>query len=325
MPAVQDAQNLWFITTLCRACIIERFFGQFSQVEQRIIFFLLAHMNDSMVPLTSRSIFGTDPVDEFANKIADWIWEHSQGQEGLEIEAKIGVLIDKRTNARIQLPIYTEAIVNMREINARFESNMSMKQHRIYNKLLNELVAYSAQNLPQHEHMAYQHRKETDSFYDEVSETTGQKEHIRVTRDNVTQEIVPNGVIKKTRIADLNVFCPAQPYDYRISINTETPISPPQNMSQPTFSREKDRLSYTQQNFSVDLTQVIMANRIGEPLHELEIEIRDVNYLMHLANEAQHMKDGSERVWTKFEDHILVLLNNIRLLIRNHDFESRGD
>lgn len=275
-----------------------------------------------MAALTSRSIFGTDPIDEFASKIADWIWEHSQGQEGLEIEAKVGVLIDKRTNARIQLPIYTEAIVNMREINARFESNMSMKQHRIYNKLLNDLIAYSAQNLPQHERMAYQHRKETDSFYDEVSESTGQKEHIRVTRDNETQDIVPNGVIRKTRIADLNVFCPTQPYDYRISINTETPTSLPKNMSHPTFSREKDRLSYTQQNFSVDLTQVIMVNRAYEPLHELEIEIRDVNYLMHLANEAQHMKGGPERLWTKFEDHVLILLNNIRLLIRNHDFES---
>jgi len=75
-----------------------------------------------MVPLTSRSIFGTDPVDEFASEIADWIWENSQGHEALEIEAKIGVMIDKSTNARIQLPIYTEAIVNMNEINARLKA-----------------------------------------------------------------------------------------------------------------------------------------------------------------------------------------------------------
>ena len=107
-----------------------------------------AHIINAMAPLTSRSIFGTDPVDEFASGIADWIWENSQGHEALEIEAKIGVMIDKSTNARIRLPIYTEAIVNMNEINARFESNMSMKQHQIYNTLLNDLVAYSAQNLP---------------------------------------------------------------------------------------------------------------------------------------------------------------------------------
>lgn len=283
-----------------------------------------AHFINAMAPLTSRSIFGTDPVDEFASGIADWIWENSQGHEALEIEAKIGVMIDKSTNARIRLPIYTEAIVNMNEINARFESNMSMKQHQIYNKLLNDLVAYSAQNLPQNEHMAYQHRKETDTFYDEVSEITGQREHIRVTRDTRTKEIVPNGAVKKTRIADLNVFCPTQPFDYRISINIETPMYLPQSMSHPTFSREKDRLSYIQQNFSIDLTQVIEANRPSEPLHELEIEIRDVNYLMHLANEAQQIKGESDRVWTQFEDHVLVLLNNIRLLIRNHDFGSGG-
>ena len=67
----------------------------------------LAHIINSMVPLTSRSIFGTDPVDEFASEIADWIWDNSQGHEALEIEAKIGVMIDKSTNARIQSVSYT--------------------------------------------------------------------------------------------------------------------------------------------------------------------------------------------------------------------------
>lgn len=269
----------------------------------------------------SRSMFGTDPIDEFARQVSDWIWDNSQGVEDIEIEAKIGLLIDKSLQTRVHLPVYTEAIVDMREINARFESNMSMQQHQIYNKLLNELVAYSAQHMPPHEHMHYEHRKETDSFYDLVSAETGEKEHIRVTRDNKTQRPGPHRAVIKKRIADLNVYCPNQPYDYRISINTETPRHVEEELKNPTFFREKDRLSYSHQNFTVDLTQVIM-HRSNEPLHELEIEIRDPNYLMQLADEAQQVRNGSTQVWNKFEDHILVFLNNIRLLIRNHDFNN---
>ena len=196
---------------------------------------------------------------------------------------------------------------------------MSMRQHRVYNKLLNELVAYSAQ-LPPVEHVSYRHRKETDSFYNEMSDTTGKNEHIRVTRDTSSQQIVPNGIVMKQRVADLNVYCPNHPYDYRISINTETPVETPKDMDMPKFVREKDRLSYAQQNFQVDLTQVVMPDRPAEPLHELEIEVRDCANLMQLGYEAQQTKAGGEHVWTKFEDHVLVLLNNIRLLIRNSSF-----
>ena len=49
---------------------------------------------------TTRSIFGVDPVDEFAVQVSEWIWQHGQGLLNLEIEAKIGLLIDRKTNAR---------------------------------------------------------------------------------------------------------------------------------------------------------------------------------------------------------------------------------
>lgn len=57
---------------------------------------------------TTRSIFGVDPVDEFAVQVSEWIWQHGQGLLNLEIEAKIGLLIDRKTNARLQLPIHCE-------------------------------------------------------------------------------------------------------------------------------------------------------------------------------------------------------------------------
>lgn len=69
----------------------------------------------------SRSIFGVDPLDDFATTVGDWIWHHCEGVPDIEvccwmaivltqqIEAKLGVLIDRNSNERIRLPILSEA------------------------------------------------------------------------------------------------------------------------------------------------------------------------------------------------------------------------
>lgn len=51
-------------------------------------------------------------------------------------------------------------------------------------------------------------------------------------------------------------------------------------------------------------------------MHELEVEVRDADALMRLAHEARDTLDGRSQEWTPFEDTVLVLLNNVRLLIR---------
>ncbi|KAL4400730.1 mRNA-capping enzyme subunit beta [Malassezia pachydermatis] len=265
-----------------------------------------------------RSLFGADPLDEFATFVADWLWQNMQGRANIEIEAKLGLLIDRQTNMRLQLPVYNETIIDARALGVRFESNMSMKQHASFNKLLNELVAYST-TLPEHERITYKHQKETDFFYDVQMQDTGETVHLRVTRDSKTQSVKPNGVVTKQRIADLNVFCPARAYDYRISINTETPMPPPPDTCEPTYSREKDRLSYAHQNYQVDLTQVLLPNKPHEPNHELELEIRDATYFMQLAQDTRLRNPEMTQEWSPYEDQVVVFLNNIRLLIRNAD------
>lgn len=235
----------------------------------------------------------------------------------------MGILIDRNTNARLQLPVFTETVVDAKQLGLRFESNMSMDQHRRFNQLLNHLVAYSANQAPS-ERVTYKHQKEVDYFYDERMPDTGSVVHLRVTRDAQTLQIKPGGVVTKKRVADINVYAPNRPFDYRISINTETPMPPPPEDSRPTFIREKDRLSYAHQNFNVDLTQVILPNNVRfvansqpqEPVHELEVEIRDSVELMQHAFVARGQEQKEVQEWTPFEDTILILLNNVRLLIR---------
>ena len=62
------------------------------------------------------------------------------------------------------------------------------------------------------------------------------------------------------------MYSPHRPFDYRISINAETPMPPPPETSSPVYVREKDRLSYTHENFNVDLTQVILPSKVGGSL-----------------------------------------------------------
>ena len=81
-------------------------------------------------------------------------------------------------------------------------------------------------------------------------------------------------VIEKTSIAHLNVYCPNSKWDYRISINLETPASRPSkdmevrgcietvnyysHLFKPIEKREKDRVSYRQDVFQVDLTSKLI-------------------------------------------------------------------
>ncbi|KAI3623237.1 mRNA-capping enzyme subunit beta [Malassezia furfur] len=272
-------------------------------------------MDDAAVP-QARSVFGVDPLDEFALLVSDCVWDHCRNLGNIEIEAKIGVLIDRGTQSRLRLPVFTETIVDAKQLNLRFESNMSMAQHRHFNQLLNQAVAFSAQAAPP-DRITYRHQKEIDSFYDERDPDTGHMVHMRVTRDAVTHEVKPGGIVAKKRIADINVFAPNRPFDYRISINTETPVPAPQDGTEPSFVREKDRLSYTHQNMNIDLTQVILPNKPKEPVHELEVEIRNSADLMQHAYLSRSQTQSGTQEWTPFEDTILVLLNNVRLLIRN--------
>lgn len=88
---------------------------------------------------------------------------------------------------------------------------------------------------------------------------------VRVTYDQKTQEVL--GKIIKARVADLDIHFPDMPMDCRISINLEMDWDGtveeleqlPNRGDNP--DRNKDRLSYTQGPYQVDLTQVIHAGQ----------------------------------------------------------------
>lgn len=92
-------------------------------------------------------------------------------------------------------------------------------------------------------------------------------------------------------------------------------IAVPKPSSNPTgAARNKDRISYAHQLFTIDLTQVTGGSQAAQSVtHELEIEFKDARVLLV---EARKDAEGQEN---RYLEMVQAFLNNVResLLPRN--------
>lgn len=127
--------------------------------------------------------------------------------------------------------------------------------------------------------MHYKHRREVDRYFELppdlqnrlpgcVRSRLGSRVRnakARVTYDQKTGQVL-NKIIK-ARVADIDIHMPNSPMDCRLSINLEMNwdgpveelerLGPTQNDK--SSERQKDRLSYTQGHYQIDLTQVTLS------------------------------------------------------------------
>ncbi|UKZ49240.1 hypothetical protein TrVGV298_003485 [Trichoderma virens] len=264
------------------------------------------------------SITGVKPIEELSKSVADFLFMNVISNQDIqeitsrgiqfEIEAKLGTLIDKDTNQRVDRFVTTECIL---DDNGRvaFRSSMTEAHHKSFNDFLNNVVIQTdprnpnggAKRVP----VIYKHRREIDRFYDLPPEMHGhlpgcvrarlgsrsRNVRVRVTYDQKTNQIL-NKIIK-ARVADIDLHMPMAPMDCRISINLEMnwdgsveeleQLSANKSDRQP--DRNKDRLSYKQGHYQIDLTQVThTVNGPGntqrmDKEHELEIELNHLALL----------------------------------------------
>ncbi|CAG8752952.1 11112_t:CDS:2 [Gigaspora margarita] len=235
------------------------------------------------------SIFGFQPTSDITRAVGDFLYNHI-GKENVEIEAKLGILVDKNLHTRVNLPV---------------------AQHRNFNNLLNERVI---QTKPPYKGnpVEYKHLYETDRFYS----GTGVGK-VRVTIDQKTNKVIDGGIVKKSNVAHLNIYSPNTHLDYRISVNIEKPMEMPNG--QVVYERNKDRLSYIHQLFKIDLTQVRGPEKQklfdgtqppADLTHELEVEFLNPQVL--LEEKLKIEKQQSNR----YLEIIDVFLNNIRTLAK---------
>ncbi|KAJ2005678.1 mRNA-capping enzyme subunit beta [Coemansia thaxteri] len=228
-----------------------------------------------------QNVFGSRPAEDIVRVVADFMYTHLKDRTNIEIEGKLGRLVDKRTGLRVNLPVRCETVL-ADDKGTRFESNMTLQQHAMFNKLLNQRVDETQRADFRGSRIEYKHTKEIDHFY-LVNGT-----RLRVTTDKESGQVL--AVITKTRIADLNIFSPRTKLDIRITINEEQTLERPDvDAHKPILVRHKDRLSYKQDLWSFDLTQVVSPEHETGPVnpyatgpprttpavttHELELEV----------------------------------------------------
>ncbi|KAJ7043993.1 CYTH-like domain-containing protein [Mycena alexandri] len=267
------------------------------------------------LPPLSLSILGVEPLDEFIKEIADFVHytivnRPPDLQGKVEVEAKVGQLVDTSSNRRLELPVLVETIITPQSIPLRFESNMSVEQHKHFNTRLNELQNSSSQPGFPSTPLGYVHLKLVDSFYP----SDNSHEKIRVTRDDKTGKVLE--CMRKIRLGDLNIFSPKRAADWRVSVNLEVPVSHP--IGSPTHTRKKDRLSYSHEEFSIDLTQVTASTPNGPStvMHELEIEISRPTLLLATAAKRGD-PNAPELERSAFDELMRAFVNNARILVRN--------
>ncbi|KAF2751753.1 mRNA triphosphatase CET1 [Sporormia fimetaria CBS 119925] len=278
--------------------------------------------------------------NEITRAVCDFLWDHiienhdlrkavseSPGTE-IEIEARWGQIIDRESNNRLSGVHSTECVVkrDMADF-TRFESTMSLAQHRNMNKYLNEQVAKSSTGVS-HINLKYQHTRESDMFYDLTPEglahlppaiqtlirNSSARQRIRVTRDTNTGAVLRK--IIKHRILNMEISSPRTEWDYRIGINLEIEYPGPIEDLQPviekgrsleSMERKKDRMSYRWMGaYQIDLTQVTQGPNKN---HELELEL-DAGMVIR---EADNIHNGLP---SDFERLVGGMMNNLRVLSR---------
>ncbi|PWW78547.1 mRNA triphosphatase CET1 [Tuber magnatum] len=273
------------------------------------------------------SICNTEPHEELTREVANFLFNHvacqndpaltPSGGDGpvvmIEIEAKIGHLIDKERGERLKLPVITETVLNVNEPGWKIQFKSSMTEHPNENSR----PPTGPQRIP----MEYVHTHERDTFFelppdklqalpDILRTYMRHKPKVRVTFDQKTGKVI-NKIIK-TRIADLNVYSPKTAFDWRVSANIEMPYLGDIDGLQPSSDRgggdrNKDRVSYRHLAYQIDLTQV--TDNTAKKEHELEVEVSGAEIIRH-GNLARESKPNA------YEFLVRGFVDNVRVLIR---------
>ncbi|KAL8969672.1 MAG: hypothetical protein Q9183_001889 [Haloplaca sp. 2 TL-2023] len=257
----------------------------------------------------------------------------------VEIEAKIGQIIDKNTNDRLRIPVSTECILNRNDPSLRtvFKSSMNEAQHRRLNGFLNQALKDSQPPPPGEAPrkprvpLSYVHTRETDTFYDlskngiqalppvvNAYSSAHNRPKVRITTDQKTGKELAK--IVKVRVSDIEVYSPATLFDWRVSVNLEVNydgdmrdlVEASEGKNQRRPDRNKDRVSYKHSHYQVDLTQVKPADAASktEKEHELEVEISSAAVREQVQLVLQNQQN-------RYEELIKGFVDNVRILARH--------
>lgn len=260
------------------------------------------------VPIEPTTIMGDAPlVDDRIRHLVQFILKHVDGPN-VEIEAKLGILLEKENSSRVTdlVPVMCETpIRESSNADVRFVSNVGEGLFQSVNQRLNVRVEETAKQSDGA--VKYVRTRETDVYYPGRVRQTKVQTHRSQTRDEY--KVVRTQ--RKTRLGDLNILCPNTNCDVRYSASKEEDCNAPTN-SRSEMSREKDRVSYKYEYVSVDITNVEAVTKSGmlERTHEVEVEIDSSS---NLYDEVKKYHEGDQS--SKLFDIATCFVNTVRLLL----------
>ncbi|CCG83958.1 protein of unknown function [Taphrina deformans PYCC 5710] len=262
---------------------------------------------------------GSRPLNDLTSLVKDALLyyltvdQRTYGKLGIEVEAKLGRITDRDSGQRIHdlFPVDSNVLLHHGYEGIRFESNMTDEQHSRFNRHLNREVEIRN---PKHAEfdtsrpkMTYLHTRLTDEIYPPYQKD-GMTVKPRVTMNDADGSVVE--IISKENITHLNIICPRNPFDIRVSINLEHKIPAPVDSS-PITQRKKDRLSYRLPNHQIDLTKVGDGQKTGgKQSFELEVEMTDME---NLKRQAEAFVDERGNY---FEDLVTAFMGTVMKLNR---------
>ncbi|KAL8980633.1 MAG: hypothetical protein Q9205_004341 [Flavoplaca limonia] len=292
------------------------------------------------------TITGVIPAEELTREIMDYIigiiapMQTMQGPilDMIEIEAKIGHIVDKDTDDRIRLPTRTEVMIDHTNPNTRttFRSSMTESQHQQLNKFLNRCLAESQPpppGAPSRESrvpLTYVHTRLKDSFYDLTQDALNalpptmlgyfnlrKRPKVRITTDQKDGSQLAK--IIKVRIADREIYSPKTAFDWRVSVNLEMNyegdmrglVETTEGKDRRKPDRNKDRVSYKHGPYQIDLTQVkpTEVTHQSEKEHELEVEVSSAAIRQQIDLVLHNQPN-------RYEDLVQGFVDNVRTLAR---------
>lgn len=273
------------------------------------------------------------PTDDVCKVLAAWIFEQLTKIEDvslykhIEVEFRLGQIADENTRMRHRFPSLNESVVDTAywaRSRLFFRSGVDSQQFNRLVELLDQVAAANVTN--ETNQIAKENKLLRDDTYKLVLNRFGLgPKSIRVTTDENGRFI---DSLYKQRLGDLYVAMPNSKFDLKMTLSIEHPveegeIKPLVKNMNPTFQRNKNRLSWVAPGCRADLTSVhgagqaqsaIGAQDLGNVTREVEIEANTELLASSLTSFKLNTDDTS---LDRFLEVIRYTLDSARYVIRN--------
>ncbi|KAH3685412.1 hypothetical protein WICPIJ_003616 [Wickerhamomyces pijperi] len=262
------------------------------------------------------SIKGVRPYNDIARRISQWIYVNlnntrQEDREHLELEIKLGRIIDPRTTKRINIPVVSECVLSEDfSVGSRFEAGLEEHEWKKLKKYISDMMA-----LDKKKFKSLQSDTVDQQFRDATPGHLPRK--FRVSRDSKTSRVME--VIEKKRIASLFVHCPDLACDFRLSLSLESPF--PRDFADKfqdksaENERAKKRLSIDHEltNTRFDITEVVQKEKNGKQVKLFEFELEVHMKVLLAAFDALNQDNDNNMPFQEVPD---ILMDNARILNR---------